>query len=75
MKREFRVLSALADTAVPVPKPVALCTDPAVLDRPFYVMADVPGDVISTPEDGARLTSPQRARLAESVEEIAPATV
>ena len=41
--REHRVLSALAGTAVPVPAPVHLCTDPGVLGAPFYVMQRVDG--------------------------------
>jgi aminoglycoside phosphotransferase (APT) family kinase protein len=41
--REHRVLSALAGTVVPVPRPVHLCTDPAVLGAPFYLMERVDG--------------------------------
>jgi aminoglycoside phosphotransferase (APT) family kinase protein len=46
MAREFRVLSALADTAVPVPRPFALCEDRAVNEQPFYVMQYTPGVVL-----------------------------
>ena len=38
MAREYRVISALRDTSVPVPATLALCTDPDVLGAPFYVM-------------------------------------
>ncbi|MDV7243319.1 MULTISPECIES: phosphotransferase family protein [Rhodococcus] len=38
MGREYRVMSALQDTAVPVPTTYALCQDPDVLGAPFYVM-------------------------------------
>jgi aminoglycoside phosphotransferase (APT) family kinase protein len=38
MAREHRVLAALADTDVPVARPLALCTDEAVNGAPFYVM-------------------------------------
>ncbi|GAB3681048.1 phosphotransferase family protein [Saccharopolyspora tripterygii] len=38
MAREYRVLSALQDTRVPVPRTFAMCTDPAVLGATFYVM-------------------------------------
>jgi aminoglycoside phosphotransferase (APT) family kinase protein len=41
--REFRVMSALRDTDVPVPKTYALCTDPEVIGVPFYVMERVQG--------------------------------
>ena len=38
MGREFRVMSALQDSGVPVPRTYALCSDPAVLGVDFYVM-------------------------------------
>src|SRR5215218_542391 len=43
MAREHRVISALASTAVPVPRTLHLCTDPGVLGAPFYVMERVIG--------------------------------
>jgi aminoglycoside phosphotransferase (APT) family kinase protein len=43
--REFRVLSALIDTAVPVARPLHLCTDPAVIGSMFYLMSHVPGRI------------------------------
>ncbi len=45
MAREHRVMAALADTPVPVPRMLHLCTDPAVLGAPFYVMERVEGHV------------------------------
>ncbi|GAA4548418.1 phosphotransferase family protein [Pseudonocardia xishanensis] len=47
--REFRLLAALEGTAVPHPGPVALCADPEVLGRPFYVMAHVDGVALRDP--------------------------
>jgi len=41
--REFRVISALHGSAVPVARPLALCTDPAVIGTMFYVMEYVTG--------------------------------
>jgi aminoglycoside phosphotransferase (APT) family kinase protein len=43
MAREYRVMSALQDTAVPVPRTYALCEDTDVLGAPFYVMERVTG--------------------------------
>jgi len=43
MPREYRVISALQDTAVPVPRTYALCEETAVLGAPFYVMEMVIG--------------------------------
>lgn len=48
MAREFRVMTALADTAVPVPRTVLLHQDPEALGAPFYLMAEVPGTVYRT---------------------------
>lgn len=60
MGREFRVMSALAGTGVPVPRMVVLCEDPEVLGEPFYVMSKVEGTPYRT---AAQLTplGPQRA--------------
>ena len=43
MRREFRILAALAGTDVPHPDVVALCDDQAVLGCTFYLMERVQG--------------------------------
>ena len=43
MAREYRVMRALAGTAVPVPATHLICEDDSVIGAPFYVMARVPG--------------------------------
>ena len=43
MSREYRVISALADTPVPVPVTYVLCEDAEVIGAPFYVMEWVAG--------------------------------
>ncbi|MEW2579268.1 phosphotransferase family protein [Streptomyces syringium] len=50
MRREHRVISALRDTAVPVPGAIALCEDEDVLGSPFYVMEFVTGTPYRTAE-------------------------
>ena len=65
MSREYRVMCALAGTSVPVPGPVALCPDADVIGAPFYLMRYVPGLVLRTAEDGARLTPVQARQLSE----------
>ena len=47
--REFRVISALAETDVPVPKTYHLCEDESVIGSMFYVMERVPGRIIFDP--------------------------
>jgi aminoglycoside phosphotransferase (APT) family kinase protein len=49
MVREYRVISALAGTSVPVADAVALCGDPDVLGAPFYLMGFVDGVVLDRP--------------------------
>ena len=43
--REYRVMSALADTAVPVPKMRLLCEDESVIGTIFFVMDFVNGEI------------------------------
>jgi aminoglycoside phosphotransferase (APT) family kinase protein len=45
MGREHRIISALRDTPVPVPRTIGLCEDPSVTGAPFYVMGYVDGIV------------------------------
>ncbi len=65
MTREYRVLTALRDTAVPVPETVASCQDAAVVGAPFYLMKYVDGLVLRTVDDGQILTPAQAAELSE----------
>ncbi len=67
MQREYRVLGALVPTAVPVPEPLALCTDPALLGAPCYVMRDVPGQVLRDPADTLPLAPATRGALAHAL--------
>ena len=46
IEREFRVMSALRDTGVPVADMVALCEDESVIGRAFYIMECVEGRVL-----------------------------
>ncbi|QIE56372.1 phosphotransferase family protein [Pikeienuella piscinae] len=47
--REFRVITALNGTDVPVPKAHLLCEDESVVGAMFYVMDRVPGRIIFDP--------------------------
>ena len=53
MKREYRVISALEPTGLPVPHAIALCEDPEVTGAQFYIMS-----FVARP----RLERPQRVR-------------
>ncbi|MFF8556126.1 phosphotransferase family protein [Streptomyces sp. NPDC015501] len=63
MGREYRVISGLHPTAVPVPEPLLLCEDDAVLGAPFYVMEYVEGTPYRTADQLAPL-GPERTRAA-----------
>ncbi len=58
--REFRVMSALAGTGVPVARMHALCEDDTVIGTAFYVMEYVEGRILWDPTLPG-MTPPQRA--------------
>ncbi len=43
--REYRVISALQNSAVPVPKAIAWCDDVSIVGTPFYLMSYLDGRV------------------------------
>jgi len=47
--REYRIITALAPTDVPVPRTYAFCPDEAVIGTPFYVMECVHGRIFRDP--------------------------
>ncbi len=62
MAREYRVISALAGTKVPVPATYLLCADPDVIGAPFYVMEKVSGTAYRTAAQLAAVGA-ERTRL------------
>jgi aminoglycoside phosphotransferase (APT) family kinase protein len=46
VEREFRVMSALKNSGVPVPQMHSLCTDEDIIGRAFYVMEFIEGRVL-----------------------------
>ena len=51
MFREYRIISALADTPVPVAPSLGFCDDLSVTGGRFYVMGFVEGRVLHEPDD------------------------
>jgi len=71
MRREWRAITALQTTAVPVPPTVGFCEDPAIIGAPFFVTGFVEGvvhhDLVTTE---AASTPAQRRTLARSVVDV-----
>jgi len=47
--REYRLIGALQNTAVPVPQAIAMCEDESVIGSVFYLMSYEPGDIFWDP--------------------------
>jgi aminoglycoside phosphotransferase (APT) family kinase protein len=71
--REFRVMRALADTPVPVPRVFALCDDDAVIGSAFYVMEHLDGRIfwdqrlpeVASPAERAAMFQSMNAVIAD----------
>jgi aminoglycoside phosphotransferase (APT) family kinase protein len=61
VEREYRVMAALAESDVPVPRVHFLCEDPSVLGTAFYVMEFVDGRVIKNPTASSLSANERRA--------------
>ncbi|RSD15411.1 phosphotransferase family protein [Amycolatopsis eburnea] len=67
MTREFRVISGLRDTAVPVPEAILLCEDADVIGAQFYVMSFVEGTPYRTADELARLGEDRTRVIADAL--------
>jgi aminoglycoside phosphotransferase (APT) family kinase protein len=70
MAREYRVITALVETDVPVPRTYALCEDNDVNGAPFYVMERVHGRVLRTGEELASLTRDEAAACSRELVDV-----
>jgi aminoglycoside phosphotransferase (APT) family kinase protein len=70
MAREYKVITALVDTDVPVPRTYALCEDNDVNGAPFYVMERVHGRVLRTGEELASLTPDEAAACSRELVDV-----
>lgn len=68
MTREFTLISALHPTKVPVPRPIALCSDAHISEHPFYIMEYIKGNVLKDPATTQLQYDPeQRRRISEQL--------
>jgi aminoglycoside phosphotransferase (APT) family kinase protein len=70
MGREWRFLTALAPTDVPVARPLAFCPDAQVTGAPFYLMSYVDGVVLADRDAGLRLSPEARAVAARDTVDV-----
>src|SRR3989441_3319336 len=69
VEREYRVITALADTGVPVPRTYVLCEDPDVIGTSFYVMEYVRGRVFTDPRLPEQAAT-ERAAIYDGLTEV-----
>jgi aminoglycoside phosphotransferase (APT) family kinase protein len=68
--REYRVLSALQNTPVPVPRVYAACDDPAYIGAPFYLMEYMRGEVIRAGTNHFARTPELRRAVSEGMVDL-----
>lgn len=56
--REFRILDAIADEPVRIPRPIAACDDPKVFGSPFFLMERIDGAPIRSSVPAAWAAAP-----------------
>jgi aminoglycoside phosphotransferase (APT) family kinase protein len=64
MRREYRILSGLIATEVPVPRPLAYCDDESVSKAGLYVMEHVDGVILHDREQAVELAPADGRRTA-----------
>jgi aminoglycoside phosphotransferase (APT) family kinase protein len=67
--REFRIMRALADSGIPVPKVHALCDDASVIGTAFFLMEYVQGRVFWDPTLPG-VEAPERAALYDELNRV-----
>lgn len=70
MAREFKIISSLQSSDVPVPKTWGLCVDKSVNGAPFYIMAYVEGKVLNDSLLGAEIPIEDRREIGIDVIDI-----
>jgi len=71
IEREYRVLTALAGTNVPVPRPIAYCDDLEIVGTPFYLMERIDGRVFQQAALAMADAQDRRAMYSSMVEALA----
>ncbi len=69
--REFRVMSALAGSEIPVPAPIVFCDDPSIVGTPFYLMDRLEGHVFPDSSLPGLTPAARRASFAAMAQTLA----
>src|SRR6267154_2303070 len=69
VEREFRVITALGQAGIPVPRTYCLCEDESVIGRAFYVMEYVEGRVLWD-QALPHMTPPERAAIYDEMNRV-----
>jgi aminoglycoside phosphotransferase (APT) family kinase protein len=67
--REYRIITALQKTGVPVPRSYLLCEDPSVIGTAFYVMERVKGRIFRDAVASEAVDARERAGLFDTMNE------
>lgn len=70
VEREYRVMKALAETDVPVPRTLLLCEDAAIIGTPFYLMEYLEGRVIFDASAAGRQVHEETIRVLATLHSI-----
>jgi aminoglycoside phosphotransferase (APT) family kinase protein len=70
MTREYRAISAMGPTSVPVPGALGLCVDESVNGAPFYVMTLVDGAVVDSVAAARSISSPARTAMTANLADV-----
>lgn len=68
--REAKIISALEDTAVPVPRVLGTCEDEEVTGAPFFVMEHVDGTVASDRPTAETFSPDVRQKIGENLVDV-----
>ena len=71
IEREYKILSALRGTGVPIPQALALCEDASIIGTSFYVMDFIDGDTHDFPDMPGATVSQRRDAYADMIATMA----
>jgi aminoglycoside phosphotransferase (APT) family kinase protein len=70
VSREYRIISALRSTEVPVPVALGFCDDLEVNGAPFYIMSFIDGQVVSDPSGATLGPGVDRSHIGQDLVDV-----